>query len=173
MPIDLAVLIAAAAGLGAVLLYQAIAFRRVKDGALFNVLIASMVCGLLLCAAVGLWFVLAMGLLLIEAMVLVVGALLLTGLVSFVYILCLFGPCTTSVRIRLLREIGQDSKGITREALAACYNDRVILDLRLERLMGSGDLALRGDQYVLVRRRNVFFFMECVADAMKTFIHKG
>ncbi len=172
MNIDLGVLISAFGGLCAVLLYQAIMFRQVKDGALFKVLTASIVIGLLVAAGIGAYIGLISGIALMDAVVLVGGALLITGLVGFVYILCLFGPCTTSVRIRLLREIGSSEAGVTIKELEGRYNDGVILDLRLARLCGSGDIALQGDSYTIVRSSNMFFLMDRVADLMTAFIVK-
>src|SRR5262245_38279688 len=52
----------------------------------------------------------------------------LFGLTAFVYILCVFGPSETSIRIRLLRELQEDKNGrLSREALLAKYNGQMVL----------------------------------------------
>ena len=75
-------------------------------------------------------------------------AMMINGLLCFVYVLCVFGPYETSVRMRLLREIAQGKeKGISRQDLLARYNEQVIVDVRLQRLLGSGDIIEKDGLY--------------------------
>ena len=79
-------------------------------------------------------------------------ALVVQGLLCFVYVLCIFGPYETSVRMRLVREIDKaGTKGISLEALLGRYNAGTIVDLRLRRLMGSGDITEKDGVYRVSR----------------------
>jgi len=100
-------------------------------------------------------------------------AVLIQGLLCFVYVLCIFGPYETSVRMRLVREIAQaGAKGITRQELAERYNAQTIMEIRLQRLLGSGDINEKDGQYASVNKRNLFFIFDDIAGVLKKWINQ-
>jgi len=99
-------------------------------------------------------------------------ASLLSFLLSFVYILCIFGPYETSVRMRLVCEIASCGKsGITRQELFKRYNSQVMAQLRLRRLIGSGDIIEKDGRYILIKKQNVFFLFDAIAGLLKKWIN--
>ncbi len=98
-------------------------------------------------------------------------ASLIQGLLCFFYVLCIFGPYETSVRMRLVREIALGaSKGISMQALLERYNNETIVDIRLQRLTGSGDLIEQEGRYRSGRSRNFFFIFYTIAGVIKKWI---
>lgn len=86
------------------------------------------------------------------------------GLLAFVYIVCVFGPSETSIRIRLVRELAQARGGrLTHEELLRKYNGRLILERRLQRLMLAGEIAERQGKFILLGKANAFFVIDTVA----------
>ena len=53
----------------------------------------------------------------------------------------------TARRIRLVRELYEKPEGLSEEELLARYNSRDILAVRMERLLGNGQIVLRGGRY--------------------------
>ncbi len=94
------------------------------------------------------------------------------GLAAFNYILCVFGPYETSVRMRLVREIAAVPAGIAEKDLRERYNEGVIVDIRLRRLIGSGDIHVEDGIYRSRTAENVFFLLDRVAGTLKTWIGK-
>jgi hypothetical protein len=95
-------------------------------------------------------------------------ALLITGLLSFIYVTCIFGPYETSVRMRLVREIANSaSKGISRQELRERYNAQTIMNIRLRRLQGAGDIIEQNGFYRAGSSRNIFFLFDTVARVIK------
>ena len=93
------------------------------------------------------------------------------GLLCFVYVLCVFGPYETSVRMRLVREIARAaSGGISRQELLKRYSAQTIVDLRLRRLMGSGDIVEKDGLYHSRGQRNFFFIFDSIARIIKKWI---
>lgn len=99
-------------------------------------------------------------------------SIVIFGLMAFFYVLCIFGPYETSIRMRLIREIAKDSQGKTAAEIALLYNERIILDTRLKRLLGGGDVALKNERYVLVKKTNAFFILDTCAGFLHAFINK-
>ena len=96
-------------------------------------------------------------------------SLCMYGLASFFYVLCLFGPYATSIRMRLVKEL-DDPKGKTLAAFSQAYNDHHILGVRLKRLLSAGDVRLKGDQYVMARDKNAFFIIDAIAEKLHALI---
>ena len=96
------------------------------------------------------------------------------GLLAFVYILCVFGPSETSIRIRLVREL-QDIKGgrLTHDDLLKRYNCRLILERRLQRLSYAGEIIERQGKYVLINQSNAFFMIDAVAGLIQKVLKKS
>lgn len=93
------------------------------------------------------------------------------GAACFFYVLWFFGPSETSIRIRLVRELALAKEGYVLAELLSKYNTAVILDKRLKRLLGSGDIAREGDRYFVRKKSNVFLVIDAVARKMHAFIH--
>ena len=55
----------------------------------------------------------------------------------------------TARRIRLLRDLHQRPSGMTYEEILECYNAADMVDIRLRRLLGSGQIKVRENAYVL------------------------
>ncbi len=99
-----------------------------------------------------------------EKILFVLVAEFLYGLAAVLFILCFCGPNETSVRIRLLYEIGKVSpQGITIHALLMRYSDQEILERRLERLLASGEVYQECGQYRIKPVFNFFSFRDLVA----------
>jgi len=99
-------------------------------------------------------------------------ALAIQGLLSFVYILCIFGPYETSVRMRLVREISASSTGLSKGELLQKYNAEKIVDMRLRRLVGSGDIVEKDGLYRVISRKNFFFIFDAIAGILKKWINQ-
>ena len=90
-------------------------------------------------------------------------ATVLHGMTCFVYVLCIFGPYETSVRMRLVREIFKVPKGITLKDLDRVYNNEVIAHIRLRRLTGSRYVIHQDQMYRIGNDTNVFFLFDIIA----------
>lgn len=87
----------------------------------------------------------------------VVLYLLLFWAMSFSYILGLFGIPLTSVRIQfLLTLIARGGKGANVKALMKDYSKESLVNIRLHRLMTSGEIVKKGNYYMLGSRRSYF-----------------
>lgn len=100
-------------------------------------------------------------------------ALVVEGLLCFVYILCVFGPYETSVRMRLIREIALAGPGgISMGELSRRYNTQTIVNVRLRRLIGSGDIIEKDGSYRSGGRKNIFSLFDAVAGIIKKWINR-
>jgi hypothetical protein len=98
-------------------------------------------------------------------------AVVIQGLMSFMYVLCIFGPYETSVRMRLVREIARcGSDGISPRELSRRYNSEIIVNLRLQRLIGSGDIIEKDGRYRVIKSGNIFFIFDAIAGVLKKWI---
>ncbi len=98
-------------------------------------------------------------------------ALVIQGLLCFVYVLCIFGPYETSVRMRLIREIAQSGReGVPRQELLGRYNAETIVNIRLQRLIGSGDIIEKDGLYQVSSKKNFFFIFDAIAGVIKKWI---
>jgi len=104
-------------------------------------------------------------------MIIIFLSFIVYGLLVFVYILCVFGPYETSIRMRIVREIyGAGQQGLTLENLLKNYNIRGILQVRLERLKGAGDIAVKDGKYYIRQHCNIFFLIESIAHQIQQWI---
>jgi hypothetical protein len=65
---------------------------------------------------------------------------------------CYFNLITlgeTARRIRIMVELSESKTGLTLEEIIKRYNARMIVDLRLDRLLGNGEITLRGNRYFI------------------------
>jgi len=93
---------------------------------------------------------------------------LVQGLLCFVYVLCIFGPYETSIRMRLVREIKAGGPtGISLQELLSKYNPQTIVQVRLKRLLGSGDIVEKDGRYQIGHSRNFFFIFDAIAGGIK------
>jgi hypothetical protein len=98
-------------------------------------------------------------------------ALFVAGLLSFIYILCVFGPYETSIRMRVVREIAKGgSKGISMQELLGAYSPEAIMNVRLQRLVGSGDVIEKDGIYQASGKKNFFFIFDAIACTIKKWI---
>lgn len=98
-------------------------------------------------------------------------AMVVQGLLCFVYVLCVFGPYETSVRMRLVREMAASPDGISMAELLRRYNTQTIVALRLRRLMGSGDIVEKDGFYRVAGNKNIFFIFNAIACLLKKWIN--
>jgi hypothetical protein len=97
--------------------------------------------------------------------------MLINGLACFVYVLCIFGPYETSVRMRLVREIALGgTDGLLHQELLGRYNAETIVEIRLRRLLGSGDIIEKDGLYRCGRPGNFFFVFDIIAGALGKWI---
>ena len=98
-------------------------------------------------------------------------ASVIQGLLCFVYVLCIFGPYETSVRMRLVREIAASAgNGVSLQELLSRYNPETLVNIRLQRLVGSGDLIEKDGRFRLGRSKNFFFVFDAIAGVIKKWI---
>jgi hypothetical protein len=98
-------------------------------------------------------------------------ALAVAGLVSLFYVLCVFGPYETSVRMRIVRELDRRGpEGLSLQELLGRYSPETILNIRLRRLMGSGDVIEKNGLYHSGSKRNFLFFSDLIAGMIKKWI---
>ncbi len=91
------------------------------------------------------------------------------ALLSFLYVLCVFGPYESSIRLRLIRELYRRyPQGLTLGELYERYNNRVILNRRIARLLAARSITVCGGKYRVTNRPS--FFM--VADALARVISR-
>ncbi len=91
----------------------------------------------------------------------------LYSILSFSYVICCVGPYETSVRLRIVRELYKQPQGMRLERLLGFYNNRRILDLRLQRLLASKDLILENGVYRDNRGSSVFTGITAITEFLK------
>ncbi|MFA5087879.1 MAG: hypothetical protein WC552_02455 [Candidatus Omnitrophota bacterium] len=95
-------------------------------------------------------------------------SLFLYGILSFLYVLCVFGPYESSVRLRLIREFSSVYPGGLRYGeLLRCYNNRNIIDRRLDRLVESKELEFDGRHYRKRKKQSFFLVADFFAKVFK------
>ena len=106
---------------------------------------------------------------LIEILYIYILMLCIYGLVSFCYVLSIFGVHESSIRLRIIRELDEKGpEGISWEGLSQHYNAGMILKIRLGRLVASRDLIFDGEFYWLNNRHNVFSVIHSVGRLLKS-----
>ncbi len=96
------------------------------------------------------------------------------GLLTFVYIVCVFGPSETSIRIRLVRELWEAKGGrLIHDELLKRYNGRLILERRLQRLLLAGEILERQGKYILIGKGNAFFMIDAFAGLIQKILKKS
>lgn len=144
-----------------------VTFRFIRADFLLKALMFNFIAGLLLGVGLG------VGVFGIHAIVHILLFVLIYGLAAFFYVLCIFGPFETSIRMRLIREIAEDKNGKTYEQIKQGYNEGIILDNRLDRLLGAGDIHFVNGKYVFHKNQNAFFILDKIAGILHAFIYKN
>ncbi len=111
------------------------------------------------------------GLNVVDQCLVFIFSLCVYGLASFVYVLCIFGPYATSIRLRLMSELDAP-QGKTMAEISRTYDSRVICDARLKRLLASGDIGFDGHRYHIARTNNAFFIIDAVARTLHAIMQK-
>ena len=89
------------------------------------------------------------------------------AMVTFLYVLCLFGPHESSIRIRIIRELDKFYPNACPEnVLRGAYNAQIILQRRLDRLMSAGDITFDGKRYRLQKKCNFFMLSDRIAKVL-------
>jgi len=87
---------------------------------------------------------------------------------SFAYILCVFGPYESSIRLRLMLELYDDyPEPVAYSDLLTRYNPRWILDCRLQRLIGSSEVVNENGLYRTGRIKLAFLLIEYTSRIFK------
>jgi hypothetical protein len=93
--------------------------------------------------------------------VIALGSFMIFSGFSFVYVLCLFGPVEASLTLRILSEIyGSRPNGITEAGILRCYNKKIIVRRRINRLVKSGDLTRVREAYYRTGKLTAFSVRE-------------
>lgn len=93
-------------------------------------------------------------------------------LLLFVYIVGVFGPYESSIRVRLIREVAAGpAEGSDLNRILQNYNPAVILQKRINRLLSSGELQGEGS-YRIRNNQNIFFFLNRMTEVLKKSISK-
>lgn len=112
------------------------------------------------------------GLSVVDQCLVFIFSLCVYTLASFVYVLCIFGPYATSIRLRLISELDAP-QGKTMAEISRAYDSKVILDLRLKRLLASGDIRFDGGRYHIAKAHNAFFIIDAGARALHAIMRKS
>lgn len=94
--------------------------------------------------------------------------LLIYGLLVYLYSLYVFGVNESSIRIRLLREISDgQARGILLSDLSKRYNDDVIINTRINRLLSSGEIKLKNGKYCMGNSFGIFALQSFIIYKLK------
>ncbi|HOW36120.1 MAG TPA: hypothetical protein PL155_06885 [Candidatus Omnitrophota bacterium] len=89
-------------------------------------------------------------------------------LVTFHYIVLVFGPYESSVRLRVLRELYKEfPRGMLPRELLSRYNARTVVDRRLDRLVSSGEIELKDGVYRVKNRKNYFTVSDIIVGKLR------
>lgn len=98
-------------------------------------------------------------------------ALLIHGLLCFVYLICIFGSYESSVRMRLVRELAHAKpEGMRLDEILQQYNPKIIAASRLRRLVGSGDVVEREGFYTAASAINFFSVFNIISGKLKQWL---
>ena len=93
-------------------------------------------------------------------------------LLVFLYILCIFGPHESSVRLRLVRELDKYyPEPCPEKLLKQSYNAQAILRRRLARLQATGDIIFDGQYYRVHKQWNFFVFADQASGFLKRWMN--
>ncbi len=93
------------------------------------------------------------------------------GFAAFHYILFIFGPHESSIRLRILREIDRcHPNPCTQDQLLKAYNANIILKRRLDRLLTDGNIVFDGQRYQLTLKPSFFMLVDRIAGGLSKII---
>lgn len=93
--------------------------------------------------------------------------------ICFFYVLYVFGIYESSIRIRLLRELDACPQGMTLPELLKRYNARLILETRLKRFVGAGELIIDGERYRMGKPSRIFYMLDALSRCIHKIIYKS
>ena len=169
--LDFSVLLNVGLSFSLYLLIHFVIFRFIGSQHVLNMLVVNYLVGAL--GSIAITLILARGCCQNIFMEVVFGsaALGLYTLICFVYVLCVFGPYESSIRLRLLRDLYlAGSKGKSWTEILENYNSKEILRIRVERFLGSGDLIKEGDVLKIGQHKYIFLFLESTARTLQKII---
>lgn len=138
-------------GLGVFAVSHVIAFRYFKPSGFARAFLACFLIGMAAAVATWDWAVFSGGVGPQSSSALALGGgivVILCGLMFLLFLSWIFGVGESSIRIRILREIDRHrEEGASLGEIESCYNDRMLLNVRLSRLAGSGQLKFDGRRY--------------------------
>ncbi len=95
------------------------------------------------------------------------------GIMSFFYVLNIYGPYESSLSVRLIREIYQTlPQGSTIYEILKRYNADMILRTRLERLIGSGEIIVEGPIYRIGKYPCIFLTLHYIGRILNRIVLK-
>ncbi len=160
-----------ACGMGAFIVFvlaHIMVLRRMTDAGILNAVQKTFYFGIWVLAAV---VSVLPGLSVADKCLVFIFSLCVYGLASFVYVLCIFGPYATSIRLRLISELDA-TQGKTMAEISRTYDSKAILDLRLKRLLASGDIRFDGRRYHIAKAHNAFFIIDAGARTLHAIMQK-
>lgn len=92
---------------------------------------------------------------------------ILYTLISFIYFLCVVGPYETSLRMHLIRLLGRNPSGLSREEIRQMYSAQTLLEVRLGRLQAAGDIQILENRIKAVPKTNAFLGIDMVARMLR------
>lgn len=127
---------------------------------LIGIVVVFMVSGLLTTGAI--FYVLKF-----DAFRLVFMMWVLYSLMTFLYIVGVFGVIESSIRLRLLTFVAASPEGTSMKKIYRSYNYRIIVKKRLDRLSGSGELVFSEGKYRVGRKFSLFLLPAYLALLLK------
>ena len=162
---DIIICLAAGISFAVFVVVQFVVFRFVSEGGVLKWIMALFVLGSLVNAGLFAAFSLdafSGGIIYKTALFLI--SWIMYSLLSFLYVLCVFGPYESSIRLRLIRELyRQHPQAVTLSQLYERYNNTVILKRRIARLLAAGSITVRGGKYQVSGRPSFFSVADLLA----------
>ena len=158
--VDLLILFSAGISFVLFLLLHIIIFRFISTNEVLDWVVRVFAVGVI-CDLIAIVFgAVQMDLALGQMMVVFMLSFLIYGLLSFLYVVYIFGTSESSIRLRLIHEISKMEKsGISLEELMVRYNTEILMKRRFDRLVYTKHLVHDGQRYHMGQRYNFFLFI--------------
>jgi hypothetical protein len=168
MPADIMLIGAPLSGVFANFLSLIVLRRLSANGSLLSAIIAAFGIGGMLTASLALWALIGE-----RSSILEVGSLFLCVIIIYsasgIIIFALINLGETSLRIRMLGKLKDSPFGMSRSDLVADYDDRALLDIRLQRLREKGQAKFVDGIYY--SKRSLLFFAASAIRLLKVILY--